>query len=61
MEPSRGGHNPYMNADKMKKQRGSLPQRLAKTTISEFADALLIKYTINPAVAHGVSEHTWDR
>src|SRR6185312_14666932 len=43
-------------ADKMKKQRGRLPQEKGdndNTRVTRY----IAKYTINPAIAHGVSKH----
>src|SRR5437588_3133036 len=46
----------WQTADKMKKQRGSLPQD--KGNNDNFrVKRYIAKYTINPAIAHGVSKH----
>ena len=46
----------WQTADKMKKQRGALPQE--KGDNDNFrAKRYIAKYTINPAIAHGVSKH----
>ena len=46
----------WQTADKMKKQRGSLPQETGDNDNFRVR-RYIAKYTINPAVAHGVSEH----
>lgn len=46
----------WQTADKMKKQRGSLPQETGENDNFRVR-RYIAKYTINPAVAHGVSEH----
>jgi urease subunit alpha len=46
----------WQTADKMKKQRGRLPQETGdndNTRVKRY----IAKYTINPAIAHGVSKH----
>jgi urease subunit alpha len=46
----------WQTADKMKKQRGRLPQEKGdndNTRVKRY----IAKYTINPAIAHGVSKH----
>src|ERR1700759_3992555 len=45
----------WQTADKMKKQRGSLPQD--KGNDNARAKRYVAKYTINPAIAHGVAKH----
>ena len=46
----------WQTADKMKKQRGSLPQESGDNDNFRVR-RYIAKYTINPAVAHGVSDH----
>jgi urease subunit alpha len=46
----------WQTADKMKKQRGALPGEKAGSD-NRRARRYVAKYTINPAIAHGVSEH----
>ena len=46
----------WQTADKMKKQRGSLPQETGDNDNFRVR-RYIAKYTINPAVAHGVSDH----
>jgi len=46
----------WQTADKMKKQRGSLPQDKGDNDNAR-AKRYIAKYTINPAIAHGVSRH----
>ena len=46
----------WQTADKMKKQRGSLPQETGNNDNFRVR-RYIAKYTINPAVAHGVSDH----
>src|SRR2546421_2106627 len=43
-------------ADKMKKQRGSLPEDKGKDNDNVRVKRYISKYTINPAIAHGVSK-----
>jgi urease subunit alpha len=46
----------WQTADKMKKQRGSLPEE--KGDNDNFrVKRYIAKYTINPAIAHGISQH----
>jgi urease subunit alpha len=45
----------WQTADKMKKQRGSLPGD--GDNDNQRAKRYIAKYTINPAIAHGVSRH----
>src|SRR6266436_1349421 len=46
----------WQTADKMKKQRGRLPQDESDNDNAR-AKRYVAKYTINPAIAHGVSKH----
>src|ERR1700752_427882 len=46
----------WQTADKMKKQRGSLPQDKGKDIDNFRVKRYIAKYTINPAIAHGVSK-----
>ena len=46
----------WQTADKMKKQRGKLPSDLADNDNMR-AKRYIAKYTINPAIAHGISKH----
>jgi len=46
----------WQTADKMKKQRGRLPEEKGDNDNAR-AKRYVAKYTINPAVAHGVSKH----
>jgi urease subunit alpha len=46
----------WQTADKMKKQRGSLPQDKSKDNDNFRVKRYIAKYTINPAIAHGVSK-----
>jgi urease subunit alpha len=46
----------WQTADKMKKQRGSLPGEKGNNDNMR-AKRYIAKYTINPAIAHGVSKH----
>jgi urease subunit alpha len=46
----------WQTADKMKKQRGSLPGEKGDNDNLR-AKRYIAKYTINPAIAHGVSKH----
>jgi urease subunit alpha len=45
----------WQTADKMKKQRGALPGDGSNDNVR--AKRYVAKYTINPAIAHGVSKH----
>jgi urease subunit alpha len=46
----------WQTADKMKKQRGALPGEKGDND-NKRAKRYIAKYTINPAIAHGVSKH----
>ncbi len=46
----------WQTADKMKKQRGRLPEEKGDNDNAR-AKRYVAKYTINPAIAHGVSKH----
>jgi len=46
----------WQTADKMKKQRGSLPEEKGDNDNAR-VKRYVAKYTINPAIAHGVSKH----
>ena len=46
----------WQTADKMKRQRGALPEDNARNDNFR-AKRYIAKYTINPAIAHGVSKH----
>jgi urease subunit alpha len=46
----------WQTADKMKRQRGALPGDSARNDNAR-AKRYVAKYTINPAIAHGVSKH----
>jgi urease subunit alpha len=45
----------WQTADKMKRQRGQLPGERGNDNVR--AKRYIAKYTINPAIAHGVSKH----
>lgn len=46
----------WQTADKMKKQRGALPEE--KGDHDNFrVKRYIAKYTINPAISHGIAEH----
>ena len=45
----------WQTADKMKRQRGALPGEHGNDNVR--AKRYIAKYTINPAIAHGVSKH----
>jgi urease subunit alpha len=47
----------WQTAHKMKVQRGALPEDKGKGNDNFRAKRYVAKYTINPAIAHGVSEH----
>ena len=47
----------WQTAHKMKQQRGSLPNDKASGNDNFRAKRYVAKYTINPAIAHGVSKH----
>jgi urease subunit alpha len=46
----------WQTADKMKRQRGSLPEETGQNDNAR-AKRYVAKYTINPAIAHGLSRH----
>ena len=46
----------WQTADKMKKQRGALPQDKGSDNDNFRVKRYVAKYTINPAIAHGVSK-----
>ena len=46
----------WQTADKMKKQRGALPEDKGKDNDNFRVKRYIAKYTINPAIAHGVSK-----
>jgi urease subunit alpha len=46
----------WQTADKMKKQRGRLPEEKGDNDNAR-VKRYIAKYTINPAIAHGVSKH----
>ncbi|WP_127145021.1 urease subunit alpha [Pelagibacterium montanilacus] len=46
----------WQTADKMKRQRGPLPEETGQNDNFR-ARRYVAKYTINPAIAHGISEH----
>lgn len=47
----------WQTADKMKKQRGFLPEDKASQNDNFRAKRYVAKYTINPAIAHGISSY----
>lgn len=47
----------WQTADKMKKQRGVLPEDVGKGNDNFRAKRYVAKYTINPAIAHGISSY----
>jgi urease subunit alpha len=47
----------WQTADKMKKQRGQLPEAEGSDNDNFRAKRYVAKYTINPAIAHGISEY----
>ncbi len=47
----------WQTAHKMKQQRGSLPQDRGRNNDNFRVKRYIAKYTINPAIAHGVSKH----
>jgi urease subunit alpha len=47
----------WQTADKMKKQRGALDQDKAKENDNFRVKRYVAKYTINPAIAHGISQY----
>ena len=46
----------WQTADKMKKQRGSLPEDKGKDNDNFRVKRYIAKYTIDPSIAHGVSK-----
>jgi len=46
----------WQTADKMKKQRGALPQDKGRDNDNFRVKRYIAKYTINPSIAHGVSK-----
>lgn len=47
----------WQTADKMKKQRGALPEDEGRGHDNFRARRYVAKYTINPAIAHGIAQH----
>ena len=47
----------WQTADKMKRQRGPLPEDATSGDDNARVKRYVAKYTINPAVAHGMSQH----
>ena len=47
----------WQTADKMKRQRGALSRRRTATTTTIRVKRYIAKYTINPAIAQGMSAH----
>lgn len=47
----------WQTADKMKKQRGALTEDNTKENDNFRVKRYVAKYTINPAIAHGISQH----
>ena len=47
----------WQTADKMKRQRGPLPEDKGKDNDNFRVKRYVAKYTINPAITHGVSKH----
>ncbi|MFY0609990.1 MAG: amidohydrolase family protein, partial [Hyphomicrobiaceae bacterium] len=47
----------WQTAHKMKMQRGALPEDVGKDNDNFRAKRYIAKYTINPAIAHGMSKH----
>ncbi|HEY4650440.1 MAG TPA: urease subunit alpha [Pontibacter sp.] len=47
----------WQTADKMKKQRGALPEDEGKNNDNFRVKRYLAKYTINPAISHGISQY----
>jgi urease subunit alpha len=47
----------WQTADKMKKQRGFLPEDAANNNDNFRVKRYIAKYTINPAITHGISEY----
>jgi urease subunit alpha len=50
----------WQTADKMKKQRGQLPEDEGKQNDNYRVKRYVAKYTINPAITHGISEYVGD-
>lgn len=47
----------WQTASKMKQQRGALPEDAAQNNDNFRAKRYVAKYTINPAITHGISQH----
>ena len=47
----------WQTADKMKKQRGFLPEDEENDNDNFRVKRYVAKYTINPAITHGISEY----
>jgi urease subunit alpha len=47
----------WQTADKMKKQRGFLPEDAANENDNFRVKRYVAKYTINPAITHGIADH----
>ncbi|MDR1162735.1 MAG: urease subunit alpha [Candidatus Accumulibacter sp.] len=47
----------WQTADKMKKQRGQLPEAAGENNDNYRARRYVAKYTINPAITHGIAEY----
>lgn len=47
----------WQTADKMKKQRGALPEDTASENDNFRVKRYVAKYTINPAIAHGIAQY----
>jgi urease subunit alpha len=47
----------WQTADKMKRQRGALPEDKGKNNDNFRVKRYVAKYTINPAISHGMSKH----
>jgi urease subunit alpha len=47
----------WQTADKMKKQRGQLPEAQGQDNDNFRAKRYVAKYTINPAITHGIAEY----
>jgi urease subunit alpha len=45
----------WQTAHKMKEQRGALPERFSRATIISASKRYVAKYTINPAITHGIA------
>jgi urease subunit alpha len=50
----------WQTADKMKKQRGFLPEDEGKLNDNYRVKRYVAKYTINPAITHGISDYVGD-